>query len=121
MPNVDTGPSESNHKGNAKDPCKHTQMRAETVEEQTANRYIENLIINWASDVFDIVVRGSLKAVVKSKPQSGLGLKGARFLFTITEGTKGHNNAVGFQWLSRDIHQAYPRRYSDWLTCHLFC
>ena len=44
--NVDSGPPESNHKPNAKAPSQHTQMRAESFEVQTAQRYVENLIID---------------------------------------------------------------------------
>jgi len=48
--NFDTGPMESNHKINAKNPSKHTQMRAEGFEEGTAHCYTENLVLDVAAD-----------------------------------------------------------------------
>jgi hypothetical protein len=52
--NVDSGPPESNQKPNAKAPSQHTQMRAESFEVQTAQRYVENLIIDFAADALHI-------------------------------------------------------------------
>jgi len=46
--NFDTGPMESNHKINAKNPSKRTQMRADGFDEGTAHRYIENLVLDVA-------------------------------------------------------------------------
>ena len=51
--NVDTGPMESNHKRNAKQPSGQTQRRAETIELQTARRYIDNLIIDKAKSAMN--------------------------------------------------------------------
>jgi hypothetical protein len=48
--NFDTGPMESNHKINAKNPSKRTQIRAEGFEEGTAHWYIEDLVVTVASD-----------------------------------------------------------------------
>jgi hypothetical protein len=47
--NVDTGPMESNHKRNAKNPSGQTQRRAGTIELQTSRRYIDNLILDIAA------------------------------------------------------------------------
>jgi hypothetical protein len=46
--NVDTGPMESNHKRNAKQPSGQTQRRADCIELQTSRRYIDNLILDTA-------------------------------------------------------------------------
>jgi hypothetical protein len=119
MANVDTGPEESNHKGNAKDPCHHTQMRAEVVEIQTALRYIENLYINWASDALDGKTNDAQMAP-NPTDNAAEGLKGARFVFTIDAGPTGVNNVVGFKWKSKDMHKLYPMQYTHWLTRHLF-
>ena len=53
--NVDMGPMESNHKCNAKQPSGQTQRRAESIELQTSRRYIDNLILDKARYVAEIV------------------------------------------------------------------
>jgi hypothetical protein len=47
--NFDTGPMESNHKINANNPSKCTQMHAQGFEEGTAHGYIEDLVLDVAS------------------------------------------------------------------------
>ena len=46
--NVDTSTAEHNHIENAKKPIKHTQQEADCVKEQTAERYYENLVLEFA-------------------------------------------------------------------------
>ena len=58
MANYDTCVSESNHKQNAKSPAKLTQQTADNFEYQTAERYIDNLQIDW---VFGLVSSPELK------------------------------------------------------------
>jgi hypothetical protein len=74
--NVDSGPPESNHKPNAKAPSQHTQMRAESFEVQTAQRYVENLIIDFAADALHIDDTPATKAAIFAPDV----LRGARFL-----------------------------------------
>jgi hypothetical protein len=62
--NVDSGPPESNHKPNAKAPGQHTQMLAESFEVQTAQRYVENLIIYFAADALHIDDTPASKAAI---------------------------------------------------------
>jgi hypothetical protein len=52
--NVDSDPPGSNHKPNAKAPSQHTQMQAESFEVHTAQRYVENLIVDFAADALHI-------------------------------------------------------------------
>jgi hypothetical protein len=51
--NVDTGPMESNYKQNAKQPSGQTQRRAESIELQTAQRYIDKPILDKAKSAVD--------------------------------------------------------------------
>jgi hypothetical protein len=44
--NVDSEAGESNHKENTKNPANHTQKRVHVFDQQTANRYVENLAID---------------------------------------------------------------------------
>ena len=48
MCNTDSAPCESNHKVNAKDCAQHTQLRKETLPQQTSGRYVENQTISKA-------------------------------------------------------------------------
>jgi hypothetical protein len=80
--NVDSGPPESNHKANAKAPSQHTQMQAESSEVQTAQRYVENLIIDFAADALHIDdTHPATKAAILAPSV----LRGARFVFEISE------------------------------------
>ena len=51
--NIDTGPAESNHKKNAVQPSRLTQMWAETFEVSTARRYFENVVMDFAGASLD--------------------------------------------------------------------
>jgi hypothetical protein len=114
--NVDSGAPESNHKPNAKAPSQHTQMRAESFEVQTAQRYVENLIIDFAADALHV----DHGPVTNGGPASTEVLRGARFTFEIQEGPGGDLNVVHFGWNSKSITQPYPQQYTDWLTRHIF-
>ncbi len=114
--NVDSGPPESNHKPNAKAPSQHTQMRAESFEVQTAQRYVENLIIDFAADALQI----DTNAVPKSAVVTPDLFRGARFVFEVSEGCEGDTNVVSFEWKSKSISEPYHQQYTDWLTRHVF-
>jgi hypothetical protein len=114
--NVDSGPPESNHKSNAKAPSQHTQMRAESFEVQTAQRYVENLIIDFAADALHIDDTPATKAAILAPSV----LRGARFVFEISKGCEGDINVVLFEWKSKAISEPYHQQYTDWLTRHVF-
>jgi hypothetical protein len=114
--NVDSGPPESNHKPNAKAPSQHTQIRAESFEVQTAQRYVENLIIDFAADALHIDDTPATKAAILAPSV----LRSAQFVFEISEGCKGDVNAVSFEWKSKAISEPYHQQYTDWLTRHVF-
>jgi hypothetical protein len=106
--NVDSGPPESNHKPNAaKAPNQHTQMRAESFEVQTAQRYVENLIIDFTVDALHIVDTPASKAAIFAPDV----LRGARFVFEISEGWKGDINVVLFEWKSKAISEPYHQQF----------
>jgi hypothetical protein len=114
--NVDSGPPESNHKPNAKAPSQHTQMRAENFEVQTAQGYVENLIIDFAADALHIDDTPATKPAIFAPSV----LRGARFVFEISEGWEGDINAVSFEWKSKAISEPHHQQYTDWLTRHVF-
>jgi hypothetical protein len=115
--NVDSGPPESNHKPNAKAPSQHTQMRAESFEVQTAQRYVENLIIDFAADALHKDDTPSAKAAILA-PRV---LRGARSVFEISEGCEGDINVVSFEWKSKEaISEPHHQQYTDWLTDMFF-
>ncbi len=114
--NVDSGPPESNHKPNAKAPSQHTQMRAESFEVQTAKRYVENLIIDFAADALHIDDTPAAKSAIFAPDL----LRGARFVFEVSEGCEGDVNVVSFEWKSKAISEPYNQQYTDWLTRHVF-
>ena len=117
MPNVDTGPCESNHKSNAKEPSKHTQLRAEAIEVQTAHRYIENLVMEYAATQLDI---NTDSIPLSCTTASSVLLRGAHFYFDLQAGPMGVANKVTFGWKSNTLEAAYPIQYMQWLTRHLF-
>jgi hypothetical protein len=82
--NVDSGPPESNHKPNAKAPSQHTQMRAESFEVQTAQRYVKKLIIDFAADALHIDDTPATKAAIFAPSV----LMGARFFFKFLKDAK---------------------------------
>jgi hypothetical protein len=114
--NVDSGPPESNHEPNAKAPSQHTQMQAERFKVQTAQRYVENLIIDFAADALHIDNTPASKAAILAP---GV-LRAAQFVFEISEGCEGDINVVSFEWKSKAISEPYHQQYTDWLTRHVF-
>jgi hypothetical protein len=113
--NVDSGAPESNHKPNAKAPSQNTQMQAESFEVQTAQCYVENLIIDFAWDA----LHADHGPITKGSPVSTDVLRDAWFTFKINKGCKGELNVVSFQWTSKSISQPYQQQYTDWLTRHI--
>jgi hypothetical protein len=57
-------------------------MRADSFEVQTTQRYVENLIIDFAADALHIDDTPASKPVIFAPD----GLRGARFVFEISEG-----------------------------------
>ena len=114
--NVDSGPPESNHKPNAKAPSQHTQRQAESFEVQTVQWYIENLIIDFAADALHI---DNTPATIAAIFVPDL-LRGARFVFEVSEGYKGDINVVSFEWKSKAISEPYHQQYTDWLPGMFF-
>jgi hypothetical protein len=114
--NVDSGPPESNHKPNAKAPSQHTQMQAQSFEVQTAQGYVENLIIDFAADALHIEETPAAKPTIFAPAV----LRGDRFVFEVSEGCEGDINVVSFEWKSKAISERYNRQYTDWLTQHVF-
>ena len=76
--NFDTGPMESNHKINAKNPSKRTQMRAEGFEEGTANRYIEDLVLDVATHELSRVLP-NIRSTRLQTPNNATPLQGAKY------------------------------------------
>jgi hypothetical protein len=91
-------------------------MRAESFEVQTAQRYVENLIIDFAADALHIDNTPATKAAILAPDI----LRGARFVFEISEGCEGDINVVSFEWKSKAISEPYHQQYTDWLTRHVF-
>jgi hypothetical protein len=78
-------------------------MRAESFEVQTAQRHVENLIIDFAADILRIDDTPASKAAIFASSV----LRGARFVFEISEGCKGDINVVSFEWKSKAISEPY--------------
>ena len=119
--NFDTGPMESNHKINAKNPSKRTQMRAVGFEEGTAHRYIEDLILDVATHELSRVS----PIVEKRRPPSSQELsqlQGAKY--TITYGAETPNHDLGgiatLEWDQRHIvANGYHGEHIQWLCNNL--
>jgi hypothetical protein len=94
----------------------NTHMRAERFEVQTAQRYVENLIIDFATDALHIDNTHASKAAIFAADV----LRGARFVFEISEGCKGDINVVSFESKSKAISEPYHQEYTEWLTRHVF-
>ena len=113
--NIDTGPAESNHKKNAKQPSRLTQMRAETFEVATARRYFENVVMDFAGASLDkgcAVANQPKRSIVRQNPN----LRGSRYsvCLDILEGQQ-HPNIVA-TWDKRTANvKHYPERYMHWL------
>jgi hypothetical protein len=112
--NVDSGPPESNRKPNAKAPSQQTQIRVESFEVQTAQRYVKNLIIGFASKALHV----DHSPIAKVFPATTDVLRGTRFSFGIDEGCDGERNTIAFQWTSKSITEPYHQQYIDWITRH---
>ncbi len=119
--NFDTGPMESNHKINAKNPSKRTQMRAEGFEEGTAHRYIEDLILDVAahelSRVLPIVPKRTAPTPLELSP-----LQGAKYTIAYGEETPEHDmgGTVTLQWDKRHIvANGYQAEHIQWLCNNL--
>jgi hypothetical protein len=95
----------------------NTQMRAESFEVQTAQRYVENLIIDFAADALHIDNTPACKAATLAPNV----LRGARFEFEVSEGFGDDDVCVvSFEWKSKAISEPYHQQYTDWLTHHVF-
>jgi hypothetical protein len=119
--NFDTGPMESNHKINAKNPSKRTQMRADGFEEGTAHRYIEDLILDVASHKLSQVVPIIEKKANKTAEED-LGLLGAKYTLTYGSETPEHDlgGEVTLEWDKRHVvANGYHDAHIQWLCNHL--
>jgi hypothetical protein len=119
--NFDTGPMESNHKTNAKNPSKRTQMRAEGFEEGTAQRYIEDLVLDVASHeltkVLPLITEGRTNPFQDVTP-----LQGAKYTVEFGDETPEHEmgSEVTLQWDTRHVvSDGYEARHIQWLANHL--
>ena len=113
--NIDTSAPESNHKYNVKKPATHTQTRASTLEIQTATRYYENLIVNYAAQ----------RLLPKLKqPKTNNVMRGARFQLLLQQITSDANNVttktIELMWKSESMEVSYHSKYINWLGTHLF-
>jgi len=115
MPDFDSGPPESNHKVNGKQPSEHMQLRAELLETQTVKQYYQYLVVDWGSDALPAAMSVRNPTVPKM-----ICLHGVRFTFQVDKGPQGNPNVVSFQWLSKDLHKLYPACYTTWLIHHFF-
>jgi hypothetical protein len=77
---------------------------------------VENLIIDFAADALHIDNTPAIKAAILA-PRV---LRGAQFVFEISEGCEGDTNVVSFEWKSKAISEPYHQQYTDWLTQHFF-
>ena len=72
-------------------------MRAKSFEVQTAQRYVENLIIDFAADALHVHHTPAPPISVTTSDD----LRGAQFVFEVDEGCEGDTNAVTFEWNSK--------------------
>ena len=119
--NFDTGPMESNHKINAKNPSKRTQMRAEGFEEGTAHRYIEDLVLDVASHELSRVLP-IIQQVLPTPATMPQLLQGAKF--TLTYGSEDMEHDLGgevtLEWDQRHVvADGYQDEHIKWLCNHL--
>jgi hypothetical protein len=119
--NFDTGPMESNHRINAKNHSKRTQMRAEGFEEGTAHRYIEDLVLDVAAHELSRL----LPIIHKGRPKPStevLLLQGAKYTIIYGEETLEHDlgGTVTFQWDQQHVvANGYQAEHIQWLCNHL--
>jgi hypothetical protein len=119
--NFDTGPMESNHKINAKNPSKRTQMRAEGFEEGTANRYIEDLVLDVATHELSRVLP-NIRGTRLQTPNNATPLQGAKYTIKYGAATavRPGGGAVTFEWDKRHVvADGYCHDHIQWLCNHL--
>jgi hypothetical protein len=119
--NFDTGPMESNHKINAKNPSKRTQMRAEGFEEGTAHRYIEDLVLDVASHELSRVLPQISKNRLNKHVNESL-LQGAKYTITFGASNLEHDlgGEVTLSWDKRHVvANGYNDQHIQWLCNHL--
>jgi hypothetical protein len=119
--NFDTGPMESNHKINAKNPSKRTQMRAEAFEEGTAHRYIEDLVLDVASHELFRVLPQICKGRPTHRGKESL-LQGAKYTITFGAMNLDHDlgGEVSLSWDKRHVvANGYNGTHIQWLCNHL--
>ena len=113
--NVDTGPAESNHKKNAKQPCRLTQQRAEHIELQTARRYFENVVTDYAGAALDKNTT-VLHSLMPTNQRLNPNLLGSRFRISLELEPESGIPTIRTVWdnrTSNTIH--YPKRYLEWI------
>jgi hypothetical protein len=98
--NIDTSPMEHNHIENAKNPSKGTQLRAYSIERQTAQRYYENLVVQHAYDVIGIPRDGVAVPQTNVQQDSNM-LRGSRFKMEFWEGGEGESTHFNFAWYTK--------------------
>jgi hypothetical protein len=91
-------------------------MQVESFEVQTAQRYVENLIIDFAADALHIDNTPATKAAILAPDV----LRGVQFVFEFSEGCEGDINVMSFEWKSKAISEPYHQQYTDWLTRNVF-
>jgi hypothetical protein len=113
--NVDTGPMESNHKGNAKKPSGQTQRRADTIELQTSRRYIDNLILDKAASTLEET--HPTTTFEKINPP----LVGAKYTIELTsdENDDISPDATIVWDPSHRIETSYSPRFLEWLCSNI--
>jgi hypothetical protein len=119
--NFDTGPMESNHKINAKNPSKRTQMRAEGFEEGTAHRYIEDLVLDVASHELSRVLPQISKNRLNKHVNESI-LQGAKYTITFGASNLEHDlgGEVTLSWDKRHVvANGYNDQHIQWLCNHL--
>ena len=111
--NIDTSSPESNHKPNVKQPSLRTQKRASSIEIQTANRYYENLVIQYASQQLLPMLNK------KEKQTNNHTMNGSKFyiLSTTDEGTNAP--VLHFDWITTESKITIHDQYLNWLGVHL--
>lgn len=118
--NFDTSAPESNHKYNVKKPANHTQSRASCLEIQTASRYYENMVMQYAAQVL-------LPSINTNKDKSNnkkLGkniMSGSKFQLIGSSNSIEESNvdSVHLNWEAKDVKSTFHRKYVSWLGKHL--
>ena len=114
--NIDTGPAESNHKKNAKQPCRLTQQRAEHIEIQTAKRYFENVVTDFAGAALDKATAFPEHPPTPLNQRGNPNLRGSRYEMVLKVLDGSLLPQIVATWekrTSNTIH--YPPRYMEWI------